>query len=116
MPAATLAALTPPKRTHLHGSILHPVNDHLLDWNQLFQGNPRSDGAAAAVLLVGCFQDGSRSRSWDRSLILNRRRGVGRWIRRWEYHLIGVLQLERIGGRTLAYQSWRLVTATNLVL
>jgi hypothetical protein len=105
-------------RTYLDNPrcLLGSVNGHLLDRNQLFQGNPRSDRAALAVLLIGRIQDGCWSRSWDGSLVLNGRRGVGRWIRRWEYHLVGVLQLERICGSTLTSQSRRLVAATDLVL
>jgi hypothetical protein len=120
MSSATRAftTLTRNSRTHLDSprNILGTVDGHLLYSNQRLEWNPRSNRAAVTVLLVGCLQDGSWSRSGDGSLVLDGRCGVGRRIRRREYHLVGVLQLERFGSRTLAHQSRRLVAATDLVL
>jgi hypothetical protein len=104
-------------RTYLSGprNIFGPVNFHdlILDLDQLTNWQ---QWAAWTVLLVGLGQRRSRSRSRDGNSVLYRRCRVGRRIRRWEYHLVGVLQFERNVGSSLPNQHGTLLAVAGLIL
>jgi hypothetical protein len=117
--AVTRASTTLPfgYRTYLNDpwSIFGPVNFHDLILN-LNQPTDRLQRTTPTVLLVRLGQSRSRSRSWNRNRVLHGRCGIGRRVRRWEYHLVGVLQLKRNIGCTLPYQDGTFLAVAGLVL